>query len=167
MVIFQELHAVSVDIIQLIPFVCAFYAFESPLFYNLHNHEGDVTIIPFAMEIHQSDPLGGALFTLAHFKVLCSITTHFPSCLFPSIANDTHIISPPSIISSAYEHFQTELCAIGLFIQLKKCVAWSPCGLPPYFNTSSQFTTTSEGIKILGVPLGTLTFTSSFMKDAM
>jgi hypothetical protein len=137
MVIFQELHAVSVDIIQLIPFVCAFYAFESPLFYNLHNHEGDVTIIPFAMEIHQSDPLGGALFTLAHFKVLCSITTHFPSCLFPSIANDTHIISPLSIISFVYEHFQTKFCAICLSIQPQKCVTWSPFGLPPDFNTPS------------------------------
>jgi hypothetical protein len=31
----------------------------------------------------------------------------------------------------------------------------------------SQFTSPSKGIKILGVPLGTLIFTSSFIKDAM
>jgi len=48
-VIFQELRAVGGDIIQLIPFVNALYAFESPLFYNHHNRDGDVTIIPSTM----------------------------------------------------------------------------------------------------------------------
>jgi hypothetical protein len=57
-VIFQKLHATGGDIIQLIPFVHALYAFESLLFYNHHNHEGDVTIIPFAMGTHQGDLLG-------------------------------------------------------------------------------------------------------------
>jgi len=55
---FQEFRATCGDIIQLIPLLCAFYAFEFPLFYNHHNHEGDVTFIPFAMGTHQSDPLG-------------------------------------------------------------------------------------------------------------
>jgi hypothetical protein len=40
-IIFQELCATCGDIIQLIPFVRAFYAFESPLFYNHRNCEGD------------------------------------------------------------------------------------------------------------------------------
>ncbi len=44
-VIFQDFCATSKDIIQLIPFVYAFYAFDSPLFYNHHNRESDVTII--------------------------------------------------------------------------------------------------------------------------
>jgi hypothetical protein len=39
--------------------------------------------------------------------------------------------------------------------------------LPLEFNTPSQFTTPYEGIRILRVPLGTLTFTSSFIKDAL
>jgi hypothetical protein len=51
------------------------------------------------------DPLGGALFVLSHFKALCFTTNHFPSYLFPSIANDTDIIHPPSILSFACEHF--------------------------------------------------------------
>ncbi len=95
---------------------------------------------------HQGDPLGGALFTLAHFTTFHSIISHFPSYLFSSIANDTHIICPPSIVSFAYEHFQIELCAIGLSIQPHKCVAWSHSGLLPNFNTLSQFTTPLEGI---------------------
>jgi hypothetical protein len=53
----------------------------------------------------QGDPLGRALFVLAHFRVLYSTTNHFPSCLFPSNANNTHIIGPSLIVSSGYEHF--------------------------------------------------------------
>jgi len=90
--------------IQFIPFVHAFYAFEFLLFYNHHNPEGDVTIIPSTAGTRQGDPLRGALFVLTHFKALHSITSHFLFCLFPSIAGDIHIIGPPSIISSTYEH---------------------------------------------------------------
>jgi hypothetical protein len=136
-VIFEELCVIGGDIIWLIPFVLAFYAFEFPLFYNSCNLEGDVTIIPFIMGIRRCDLLGGPLFALAHFRALCSTTSHFPSCLFPSIIDDTQIISPLSIVSSTYEHFQTKLCVIGLFIQLQKCVAWSPFDLQLDFNTPS------------------------------
>jgi hypothetical protein len=65
------------------------------------------------MGTHQGDPLGRALFVLDHFKVLRSIASHFPSCLFPSIVDDIHITWPYLIISSTYEHFQTEFHAIG------------------------------------------------------
>jgi len=58
-VIFQELCVTSGDIIQLILFVCAFYAFEFPMFYSHCNHEADVIIIPFAMVPYQGDPWGG------------------------------------------------------------------------------------------------------------
>jgi hypothetical protein len=107
-IIFQELRATCGDIIQFIPFVHAFYAFEYPLFYNHHNCEGDVTIIPFAMGIRHGDPWGGGgggTIPLTHFRVINFIANHFPFCLFSSIADDIHIIGPPSIVSSTYEHF--------------------------------------------------------------
>jgi hypothetical protein len=62
-------------------------------------------MIPFAMGTHQNDPLGGALFILTHFKALRSIINIFPSCLFPSIVNDIHIIGALFIVLSTYEHF--------------------------------------------------------------
>jgi hypothetical protein len=49
------------------------------------------------MGTRQGDPLGGALFALAYFRALHSTTSHFLSCLVPSIANDTHIVAPLSI----------------------------------------------------------------------
>jgi hypothetical protein len=125
---FQELCVAGGDITQLIPFVCAFYAFESPLFYNHCNHEGDVIVIPSTMGMCQGDPWGGgggwgALFILTLFRALHFTINHFPSYLFPSIIDDIHIIGPPSIVSTIYEHFKTELHAIGLSIQPKKCIA--------------------------------------------
>jgi len=104
-VIFQELHVKGGDIIQLIPFVHAFYTLESPLSYSHHNHDGNVIVIPSTMGTRQGDSLGGALFALTHFRALHSIVSHFPSYLFSSIANDIHIMPPPSIVLSAYEHF--------------------------------------------------------------
>jgi hypothetical protein len=68
------------------------------------------------MGIHQGELLGGALFVLAHFRALRSTINHFPSCLFPSIVDDIHIIDPLSIVSSTYEHFQIELRAMSLYI---------------------------------------------------
>jgi hypothetical protein len=67
-VIFQELHVTSGDIVQFIPFVHAFYAFEYPMFYSHHNHEGDVIIIPSTMGTHQGDPLGGGIICFSPFK---------------------------------------------------------------------------------------------------
>jgi len=98
-------------------------------FYNHCNHEGDVTLIPFTMGTHQGDPLGRAILALTHFKALCFTTSHFPSYLFSSIANDTHIINPFSIVSSTYKHFQTKLHATYLFIQPQKCVTRSSYSL--------------------------------------
>jgi hypothetical protein len=106
-VIFQKLCAIGGDIIQFI----------------IHNHEGDVTIIPFPWGFNKLIIWGATLFVLIHFKVLGSIANHCPSCLFPSIANNIHIIGPPSIVSSTYEYFQLELCLIVLSIQLQKFVA--------------------------------------------
>jgi hypothetical protein len=91
-VIFQKLHVKGGDIIQLIPFVHAFYTFESPLFYSHNNDDDDVIVIPSTMGTHQGDPLGRALFALTHFRALHFIVSHFPSYLFRSITNDIHII---------------------------------------------------------------------------
>jgi len=38
-VVFENFHATNEDIIQFIPFVHAFYAFECPLFYSDYNSE--------------------------------------------------------------------------------------------------------------------------------
>jgi hypothetical protein len=90
---------------QLIFFVHAIYAFEFPLFCNHRNRESNVIVFFSTMGICQGDPLGGSLFISTHFRTLHYIINHFPFYLFPSIVGDIHIIGPPSIVSSTYEHF--------------------------------------------------------------
>jgi hypothetical protein len=63
--IFLKLHIIGWDIIQLIYFVCAFYAFEFCLFYNHCNRESNDIITPFAMGTYQNNLLKNTLFTLA------------------------------------------------------------------------------------------------------
>ncbi len=72
----------------------AFYAFEFPLFNNHRNHDGNVTVIPFTMGTCQNDLLGRALFAFVHVNAIYFITNHLSFCIFPSIADDTHIIGP-------------------------------------------------------------------------
>jgi hypothetical protein len=81
-VIFQKLHVVGGDIIQLIPFVCAFYAFESPSFYSHYNHDDNVVVIPSTMGTHQTSPLRGVLFALTHLKILLFTMAIFPFVYF-------------------------------------------------------------------------------------
>jgi hypothetical protein len=84
--------------------VC-FMCLSLTCFYCHCNCEVKVTIIPFAMETCQDDPLRGALFFLVHLKTLRFIVNRFPSCLFPFIVNDIHIIGILSIVSSTNEYF--------------------------------------------------------------
>ncbi len=48
---------------------------------------------------YQGDPLGGPFFALIHFRAFHNLTALFPSCLFPSIVDYTHIIGPAFVLS--------------------------------------------------------------------
>jgi hypothetical protein len=75
-------------------------------------------------------------------------------------------MDPPSIVSFAYEHFQSEFYVIGFSMQPHKCDV-GHLSVSFDLNTPSQFTTPLEGIRILGVPLGITSFTSTFIKNVM
>jgi hypothetical protein len=94
-------------------------------------------VIPSTMGICESNPLGRVLFALVHFKALRFIVSHFPSCLFPCVIDDMHIIGPSSIVPFAYEHFQIEFCRISLLSNLKNV---QPSSLPPNFDTHPYLT---------------------------
>jgi hypothetical protein len=42
---------------------------------------------------------------LVHFHVLCGFLNIFPSYLFPSLVNDTHILGLAHVITLAFDHF--------------------------------------------------------------
>jgi hypothetical protein len=60
--------------------------------------------------------------------------------------------------------FLPQLDLVGLLVQPRKCVVWSPLGLPTGFYPPSDFYIVARGIKVLGVPLGFFSFTFIFYK---
>jgi hypothetical protein len=92
---------------QLIPFIQSFYAPQHPFLFSHHFIIGNLFIIQSFIGTRQGDLMGGPLFVLIHFHALCSSTSLFPSCLFPSVANDTHIIGPTLIVSQVFHHFSS------------------------------------------------------------
>jgi hypothetical protein len=106
-------------------------------------------------------------FAPAHFHTFHNLVGLFSSSLFPSIIDDTHIIGHVSIVSQVFHHYSSQLDLIGLAIQPHKCATRFPLRLPSGFSPTSRFCTPIEGIKVLGVPLGSFSFTSSFFQDAL
>jgi hypothetical protein len=49
-----------------------------------------------------------------------------PNYVFPSLANDTHIMGPLSEITHAFDHLLTQLTLVGLKVKVSKCKLWSP-----------------------------------------
>jgi hypothetical protein len=124
---------------QFIPFVHAFYAFESPMFYSHRNCEGKVTVIPSAMGTHQGDLLGRAPFILVHFRAIRFTISQFTSCLFSFITDDIQIVSIP---------FNYIICICALpnrapcnrfFYPTSKMCNMVPSSLPLEFDTPSLF----------------------------
>jgi hypothetical protein len=71
-----------------------------------------------------------AFFPLVHFHILRGFLNIFPSCLFPSLANDTHKIGSTHVVPLAFDHFVSQLVFLGLVVQFHNCSAWAPFGLP-------------------------------------
>jgi hypothetical protein len=53
------------------------------------------------------DPLGDLLFALTHFQALVKTIVQAPSCVFPSLVDDTHIVGPMNEVVLAFDHVLT------------------------------------------------------------
>ena len=115
----------------------------------------------------QGDPLGGVLFALGHQQALRATAAAFPDCAFPSIADDTHIVGPPARVVEAFSHFVLQLALLGLSVQPPKCVAWSPSGFGVFPVLPEGVSYVTEGIRLLGVPLGTEEYVGGFLSSAL
>jgi len=86
-------------------------------------------IIESSLNMKHGDSLGGLLFTLAHYWILLKTNTHAPSCVFPSLVDDTHIMGSMSEITHTFDHFSTQLTLVGFRVKVSKCKLWSPSGI--------------------------------------
>lgn len=72
------------------------------------------------------DPFGGALFALAHLRVVHLITTTHATCVFPSLIDDTHIVGPISNVVPTFLQLHAELTTLRFCTQPTKSVVWFP-----------------------------------------
>ncbi len=80
-----------------------------------------------------------------------------PSCIFPLLVDDTHILGLTSFVPFSFDHFAFELTLMGLVVQPYKCITWSPSNLPLGFSPHWVFR----------VPFGYVLFSSSFLWDTV
>ncbi len=111
-----------------------------------------VTIIKSFLGTKQGDPLKSLLFVLAHYRALLKTITHAPSCIFPPLVNNTHIVGPLNEITHTFDHLSTQLTLIGLRVKVLKCKFWSPSGVSLGINIPKGCTLVTKGLHILGVP---------------
>jgi hypothetical protein len=71
------------------------------------------------------------------------------------------------ILSQAFHHFSSQLDLVSLVIQHHKCAIWFPSGLPSRFLLPLGFYIPIGGIRVLGVPLGSFSFTFFFLQDPL
>ncbi len=88
-----------------------FYGTHSSFYFKHGRHMEEVTIIESYAGMRQCDPLGGLLFILAHYQIFLETIMWAPICIFPSLADDIHIVGPMNEIICALSF----IFAIALF----------------------------------------------------
>ncbi|KAL2651157.1 hypothetical protein R1flu_019285 [Riccia fluitans] len=80
--LFCELRVAIGSLDQLFPFVRSFYVRHLPLYFSHCSWKDEVSLLSSKTSIRQGDPLGGALFTLAHLLGLMTMASEHPLFYF-------------------------------------------------------------------------------------
>jgi hypothetical protein len=71
-----------------------------------------------------------------------------PSYIFPSLANDTHIVGPMGEIICAFGHLSTQLTLVGLKVKMSMCKLWNPSGIFPGIRIHQHYIFVTDGLCI-------------------
>ncbi|CAI5991644.1 unnamed protein product, partial [Closterium sp. NIES-65] len=133
------------------PSGCLFYSSPSPLHYRngptLHTFES-------ASGVRQGDPCGPFLYALTQQLAILPTQNQFPSIFISSYADDTFLVGPPSIITTAFTALTDRLHSLGLTVQPSKCSIWCPLDWPQGCATPSGVPIAPNGLNVAGVPIG-------------
>ena len=67
----------------------------------------------------------------------------------------------------AFVHFVVQLALLGLEVQPSKCVAWSPLGRGAFDVLLDGVRYASDGVRVLGVPLGSAEYEGDFLVSTL
>ena len=126
------------------------YAEFSPLVFNdghnahlLQSQEG----------VHQGDPLGPMLFSVALHPYLVDLQESHPSTRVLAYLDDMFFIGPLDDVITCLDDVESSLKKIGLNIAIEKCELFcNGLTTPPCLNRAIRVV--SSGIDILGIPFG-------------
>jgi len=125
---------------------CTFF-----FYYQDDQHVEGVTIIKSSSGTKQGDSLKGHLFALAYYWILLKTIAWAPNCVFPSLANNTHIVGPMNELSYTFDHLSNQLAQVGLKVEVSKCKCCSPLGICLIIEIPHNCILVTNGLRILGV----------------
>lgn len=121
-----------------------------------------------AAGVQQGDPLGPLLFSLVLHPLALKIQKEFPNLLLNVwYLDDGCIVGDVNEVYEVFQLLQVEGPARGLHLNVKKNEIWWPSRSSSDPFPAEVDRVTNEGVKLLGVPIGTKEFTSQFVKKKL
>ena len=132
------------------------YSDINPLIYLQRSH---LVILSSQDGVHQGDPLGPALFSIAMQLILEDLQSHNTEVTILAYLDDVYLLGSPDRVFHVFERLRSAFSDINLMIEEKKCEIY--CSSSPLLSTISQSTSipaTSQGCRILGTPIGSSSY---------
>jgi hypothetical protein len=154
-------------LVNIVPYTKFFYSVHSCLYYQHGRHVKGVTIIESYLGMRQGDPLRGPLFILAHYRAFIKTITRTPNYIFPSLADDIHIMGLMSQITHTFDHLLTQLTLVGLKVKVSKCKLWNSSKISPSIKIPPSYIMVTNGLHILGVWVDSQDFATHFLDEVL
>lgn len=126
------------------------YSRSGPLIFRNGN---DVHVLSSQEGIHQGDPLGPILFSLALHPILLDLQSKHTTIQVLAYLDDMFLIGPLEDVLSALDDAQSNLSHIGLTIAPEKCEIYGECTTNS-FKAHQHIPIAQSGTKVLGTPIG-------------
>ena len=85
--------------------------------------------------------------------------------------DDMTIVGPPSALGAAYAVLREQIALVGLSVQPRKCLLYSPSpaslALAAAEPSISELPSTTSGLRLLGIPIGSEAFVTDFQRTAL
>lgn len=137
------------------------YGQPSDLVYHM---PGETILLQSEVGVHQGDPLGPVLFSIVIQKALTRIQKSHPDGTILAYLDDVFVCGPPGMCIQALADLKASFHEVGLSVCDHKCLAFSS-SVPE--NWPESIPHSSQGIDVLGVPIGTDSYIASNCHSVM